>query len=142
MIPRRDMRERVIQYLFGCDALSNWNLEGIERFHEAFYSDRSLDEVDQVTFSSLVEGVINNLTRIDQTLEAASENWKLDKMSRIDRNIMRLAVYELQFDKDLSSAIVINEALEIAKRFSAEESPSFINGVLDRVTKNMPAAPN
>jgi len=79
----------------------------------------------------LVCGVAENLERIDQELNAFSTNWALDRMARVDLAILRLAAYELIFSPDVPHNVVLNEAIELGKRFGTEETPTFINGVLD-----------
>ncbi len=70
---------------------------------------------------------------IDDTIRSVSKNWRLERMSRVDRNILRLATYELRASTEVPVKVVINEAVELAKQFGAEEAPAFVNGVLDRI---------
>jgi N utilization substance protein B len=81
----------------------------------------------------LVRGVIEHLAEIDARIAAASHHWRVERMGRVDRNLLRLAVYEMCFSGDVPPKVAINEAIEIAKRFGAHETPAFVNGVLDRV---------
>lgn len=83
----------------------------------------------------LVRGVLEHLPEVDGAIHATAQHWKLERMDRVDRNILRLATYELLF-VDVPARIVINEAIEVAKSFGTEESGSFVNGVLDRVAEN------
>jgi len=83
--------------------------------------------------SEIVEGVFKNIEEIDRMLEKFSENWKLSRMSVIDRNILRIAGYEILYKPEISGNITINEAVNLAKKFSGEESGAFINGILDRL---------
>jgi N utilization substance protein B len=83
----------------------------------------------------LVCGVAENLEGIDRELNSYSTNWALDRMSRVDLAILRLAAFELIYSLDVPLNVVINEAVELSKRFGTEESPSFINGVLDHLAK-------
>ncbi len=87
----------------------------------------------------IVSGTLRNLSLIDSAITAASEHWVLERMAAVDRNILRVGTYELLFRKDIPPAVVINEAIEIARKFSTTESASFINGILDAVSKR--AAP-
>lgn len=80
-----------------------------------------------------IEGVRRHRAAIDQLLAGAATHWSVDRMAAVDRNTLRLAVYELQFCPDVPLRVAINEALEIARRFSTEESVKFVNGVLDRI---------
>jgi len=79
----------------------------------------------------LVRGVREHLGEIDAVIARASRNWRLERMARVDRNLLRLAVYELKCSADVPAKVAINEAIEIAKRFGTAESPAFINGILD-----------
>ena len=81
----------------------------------------------------IVEAIIAHGEDIDRAIQAASKNWRLSRMATIDRNILRIAVCELLYEKTLAPAIIMNEAIEVAKRYSGEESAVFVNGVLDAV---------
>ncbi len=87
--------------------------------------------------SQIVESTQSNLAAIDSELQSASKNWRLDRMSTVDRNILRLATGELMFDETVPTKVIINEAIELAKRFGTTESPAFVNGILDRVAANV-----
>lgn len=87
--------------------------------------------------SLLCRGVFENLDAIDSTLNGCSENWKVSRMSIIDRNILRLSVYEMVFLSDIPVPVTINEAIEVAKEFGSETSAAFVNGILDKIGKGM-----
>ena len=87
----------------------------------------------------LFAGTVATLEEIDPLIAAHAEHWRLDRMAAIDRNLLRLAVYEMRAFPKTSPAVVINEALEIAKRFSGAESAEFVNGILDAVRKSIDA---
>ena len=88
---------------------------------------------------TLVEGVRTSLTKIDERIQASSQNWNVSRLSSVDRTILRLAVYEMIFSPHrLDAALVINEAIELAKKYSSEEAPRFVNGVLDQAAKRGP----
>ena len=92
-----------------------------------------------VTFClELYEGTQANLPLIDQQLHRCASNWKLSRMSTVDRNVMRLAAYEMLFT-ETPPKVVLNEAIELSRRFGAERSPRFVNGVLDRLLKDQQA---
>jgi N utilization substance protein B len=80
-----------------------------------------------------VEGVQGHREEIDQLIERHSHNWRLDRMSRIDRNVLRLGIFELKYRPDIPRKVTINEAVELGKNFGTEESSAFVNGLLDRV---------
>ena len=84
--------------------------------------------------TELVEGITAHVSQIDSTIKKYSQNWRVDRMSIIDRNLIRIAAFELLFSKDVPPTVVINEAIEIAKKFGNDESPSFINGILDALS--------
>ncbi|TBV83438.1 MAG: transcription antitermination factor NusB [Desulfobulbaceae bacterium] len=83
----------------------------------------------------LLDGIRARLAAIDAIIEGSAVNWRISRMSVIDRNIMRIAVYEFRFRDDVPAKVAINEAIELAKRFGADDSPAFINGILDAVHK-------
>jgi len=86
---------------------------------------------------SIVRGVADNLDTIDKKVAAASQNWRLERMSRVDRNLLRLGTWELMFRTDVPRAVILDEAVELAKSFGTDESSSFVNGVLDRIAENL-----
>lgn len=83
----------------------------------------------------LFQGTLRHRDEIDAVIRNAAEHWDLDRMVAVDRNILRLAAYEILYRQDIPAAVTIDEALEIAKKFSTQESASFINGLLDRIAK-------
>lgn len=85
----------------------------------------------------LVEGTITNKNKIDDILEIYLKGWQMDRLSRIDREVMRLAVYEMLFRSDVPPKVVVNEAIELAKHFGSEESGKFVNGVLGKMIKEI-----
>ncbi len=90
---------------------------------------------EEIEFAqSLVRGVMEDLAALDAKIEAASTNWRLTRMPGVDRNILRVGAFEL-LNRDVPTPVVINEALEIAKRYGGAESRAFVNGILDRIAK-------
>lgn len=87
--------------------------------------------------SELVEGVAGNWEAINDLIQENAAHWRIERMSVIDRNIMRIAIYELCFREDVPANVAINEAIEVAKRFSTDDAPPFINGILDAVKRNL-----
>jgi N utilization substance protein B len=85
----------------------------------------------------LVRGALGHLVYIDELLTRCSINWKVPRMARVDRNILRLAAYELAFEADVPSRVTLNEYIELAKRYGTEESGAFVNGILDRVAQEL-----
>lgn len=90
-------------------------------------------------FLELVRGVAGSREQIDQVIEKYSSNWKISRMSCVDRNVMRIAVYELFFRDDIPAKVTINEAIDIGKKYGTEESGAFINGILDSIRKAVEA---
>lgn len=118
-----------MQALFYVDMGQNDSKEAVKLFCENFVtSKRNLP-----FFLELINGVIEAMPEIDLAIERFSSNWKISRMSIVDRNIMRLAVYEMLFRKDIPSKVSINEAIDIGKKFGTKESGAFINGILDSI---------
>ena len=126
---RRRSRELAMQALFYMDMSKNDSQEMVKLFRDNFAHSKNVLPF----FLKLVNGVIDNRSEIDYIIEQFSSNWKIGRMSCVDRNIMRLAVYELRFCKDIPSKVSINEAIDIGKKFGTEESGAFINGILDSI---------
>jgi len=125
---RRESREKVFQTLFMMDALGVGPDEAIPLF--ALTSD---PPSDPGYYTEAVRGVWERLEEIDALIGEAAENWRVGRMTLVDRNILRLGAYELSLGSDIPFAVAINEAVEIGKRFGSEESGAFINGILDRI---------
>lgn len=107
-----------------------------ENFKPTSEKPERLEEVSDFT-SLLVEGAIDNGDKINDEIQSSSKNWKLNRMAMVDRNILRLAVYELIFMEDIPKRVSINEAIELGKKFGSEDSGSFINGVLDKISQGV-----
>lgn len=133
---RREGREAAVQYLFAHEIQSAEAGAGDEAFwdlHMAKKGARAFAE-------DLVKGVLAHLPEIDLCIEGAVENYRMERLAAVDRNILRVAVYELNHATDAPPPVIINEAIEIAKKFGATESSGFVNGILDRIAKNNKAA--
>lgn len=94
------------------------------------------DEVQDFA-NRIVAGVLDNLTDIDLRISRRTENWRISRMAVVDRNVLRMAVFEFLHESDTPRTVVINEALEIARRFSTFEATQFINGVLDAIKRDL-----
>ena len=128
-------RERALQALYQVDIAE---ADPAEALRVAWASSDESSKPDFAGFDfaeSLVHGVISRKDELDAAIGKSSHNWRVDRMSRIDRNIIRIAAYELMQENPLPASIVLNEAIELAKRFGSVESRSFINGVLDCMVK-------
>ena len=126
---RRRSRELAMQALFYMDVHQNSSQELLDRFCEYF----SPPEKTRPFFFKLVNGVLASRTEIDALIERYSENWKLSRMSLVDRNVIRIAVYEMLYCSDIPPKVSINEAVDIGKKFGTEESGAFINGIIDSI---------
>ncbi len=137
---RRKAREYVLQFLYGIDftkIADNISSSELTEKLRLFWKDAGeKDKYIKKFADDIIKGTIINLVAIDSAIQAAAENWKIERMASVDRNILRFAAYELIYHKDIPPAVTINEAIEIAKTFSTNESASFINGILDRILKN------
>lgn len=129
---RRRAREYALQILFQID-FTEKKIGGID-FAEFWSEKKESGDVKEFT-EKLVRGTLDKLDEIDKMIEKFTENWLLKRMAAVDRNILRFAVYEILYRKDIPSAVTINEAIEIAKKYSSTEAASFLNGVLDRLAK-------
>lgn len=135
---RRRARELTLQFLYQYDTLKESSPEEVnvqETINELFWKTKEVSLQDEVKefADTLIKGTCENMDGIDDIIDRYSEHWKLSRMSRIDRNILRMAVYELVYLRGIPPAVTINEAVELAKRYGTEESGAFVNGILDKV---------
>ena len=103
---------------------------------DGFWSDKVVQDDIREFANILVDGVIKNVSMIDEKIRLSASHWSVDRMAVVDRNILRMAIFELLYIRDIPAKVTINEAIEIAKRYGVEESGSFVNGILDRVVKD------
>jgi len=99
--------------------------------------DKKTNQATREYSTWLVNGIISHHKKIDTIIQNASEHWRLSRMAIIDRNILRMAVFELLYEENIEPAVVINEAIEIAKAYSGDEAATFVNGVLDAIRKKL-----
>ena len=126
---RRIAREQALQALFYMDMHRDPVDDPVGQFCRCFTNDQPAEAF----FHRLVEGVQANRATIDTVIEQFSSNWKLSRMSCVDRNVLRIAVFELLYCADIPPKVSINEAIDVGKRFGTEESGAFINGILDSI---------
>jgi N utilization substance protein B len=119
--------------LFAIDATGNDTDQAIRDFWRELPGDAEGREYAD----ELVRGVRRDAQKLDERIRAASQNWRLERMARIDRNALRLGAYELLTRTDVPRAVILDEAVELAKRFGGEESSKFVNGVLDRIADDL-----
>ena len=128
---RRKSRELALQSLYLSEMSGLPALQALVMLREHFEADRKAYPYAE----ELVQGVTEHWQDINTLLQDNAENWRTDRMSIVDRNIMRVAILELWYKEDVPASVAINEAIEVAKRYSTEDAGSFINGILDAVSK-------
>jgi N utilization substance protein B len=109
----------------------------VERVVSDYWRETPGDAEGRPYADDLVRGVVERRSDIDERIRAASEHWRLERMARVDRNILRVGVYELMALHDVPRAVIIDEAVELAKRYGTDESGKFVNGVLDRIADDL-----
>lgn len=129
MANRRRLREHAVQILYGTDYWDITPEQALEQ-HSIYYCDGPMEDPFLVT---IIEGLVNHKEAIDDMIRQFSTNWRLERMAIVDRNILRMATYELLHMLDVPRKVAINEAIEVAKKYGGDDSPSFINGILDRI---------
>lgn len=135
MASRRRSREHALQVLYQWDIRKQPVDESIEAFYTGLYSEETIARPPRDEFlEHLVRGTAAKAGEVDALISSHAEHWRLERMPAVDRNILRLAIYEMR-NTETPAPVVIDEALELARRFSNEESVHFINGVLDAVRR-------
>jgi len=130
---RRFSRELVVQFLY----LTEMNEGEISSQLESFWENNSCEKDVQSFAEDILNDIFDQKKEIDARLEKYSDNWTLSRMTVIDRNLLRMAASELMYSKTVPPKVAIDEAVEIAKKYGAEDSPNFINGILDRILKEL-----
>jgi len=126
---RRRSREFALQVLYQLDITKQDAVRAMAQRKEHFSPKGERDDFVE----RIVLGVIEHRQEIDQLIEQYSENWRLDRMNLVDRNILRMATFELLYFEDIPPKVTLNEAIDLGKRYGTEDSGSFINGILDRI---------
>ncbi|MGD0538452.1 MAG: transcription antitermination factor NusB [Verrucomicrobiota bacterium] len=155
---RREARERAVQFLFQIDLNPPDDLEAaLRRFWESQRAAAIAEEKGGATYGQpadlpppnatetalqlfaepLIRGTIEHRAELDAEISRHAKNWDLHRMAVVDRNILRLAIYEMRFREDIPPVVSINEAVDIAKKFSTEESGRFVNGILDKIRSEL-----
>jgi N utilization substance protein B len=130
---RTELREHIFKMVFQLEFHNPEELpENLTLYFDSLENaaDRDKEYIEQ-KYKAVVEKVVE----IDEMIDAKSENWKTKRMNKVDLAILRLAVYEMKWDEDVPTGVAINEAVELAKKFSGEGAPAFVNGVLARLTE-------
>jgi N utilization substance protein B len=126
---RRKSREYALQVLFQLNITKQEAVKALSQFQEHFSSDGEADEF----LKHLVLGVLEHRQELDRLIEQYSENWRLDRINIIERNILRMALFELLYCEEIPPKVTINEAIDLGKRYGSGDSGGFINGILDRI---------
>lgn len=132
---RRQARERALQALYQMDATGGGPDEALAALRD---SAEEKDDAATLHYAEvLLRGVTEHRETIDEIIQAHSANWRLERMARVDRNVLRMATFELLHRPDVPRKVVLNEAIDVAKRFGTEESGAFINGILDNISREV-----
>ena len=155
---RRRGREIALQVLYQADAQPHLTAEEALAMHASHFGRPNPDEAETETAETtpeakalsdeqlleakafatrIVRGAVDGRDELDALVQRASRNWRLERMARVDRNLLRIGAWELAHADDVPAKVAINEAIEIAKRFGTAESPAFVNGILDRVLEEL-----
>jgi N utilization substance protein B len=131
---RRTARKHVLNILFQTEFNSDTALNDIIKTYSEEIE--AIDERDLPFIQSELEGIISNSEVLVETIDAAATGWSVDRMSKVDATILKIAVYEMLKCDDIPDRVAVNEAVELAKEYSSDKAPKFINGVLGKVIKN------
>jgi N utilization substance protein B len=134
---RRKSREFALQVLYQLNITKQEAITALTRFQEHFSPNEEADEF----LKRLVLGVLEHCQEFDRLIEQYSENWRLDRITMVDRNILRMALFELLYCEEIPPKVTINEAIDLGKRYGSEDSGSFINGILDRIQNEVVRKP-
>jgi len=127
---RRASREMAMKLLYQMEIQK----EDREAQKELFFKENPLSENDKAYVNDVIDGVFANLDYISELIEKNSKGWKINRISKIDLSIMRLSIYEICFRNDIPYSVSVNEAVELAKKYSGEDAGSFINGILSKIS--------
>jgi transcription antitermination protein NusB len=131
---RRDAREAAVQFLYQLDTHKP---DDVEKALEEFWRQNDAKQNVRDFANDLLRGTLEKKAEIDAKIASLADNWDFERLAVVDRNILRLALYEMLFRTEIPPVVSINEAIEIAKKFSTAESGKFVNGLLDRVKKDL-----
>lgn len=133
---RRELREHIFELLFRIEFNSS---EEMPEQLRLFFADLGeLREEDQSYMEEKYAHIVEKIPELDKMIEETAKGWKLSRMGKVDLTILRLAVYEMEFDDDVPVGVAINEAVELSKKFGGDDSPAFINGILGKIGKKHP----
>ena len=125
---RREQRENVFKMLFRVEFHPKDEMnDQITYFEEGI---ENLAQADPIYIREKCENIVKRLTELDQSINEVAQGWKTSRMGKVDLSLIRLAVYEIKYEEDVPTKVAINEAVELAKKYGTDESPSFVNGIL------------
>jgi len=130
---RHRAREAALQILYGMDVSD----APVERAIDRYWATLGAGEEPSDFANSLVRGCVAERDAIDDIIRRVSQHWRVERMARVDRNILRLATHELKSASDVPRNVILDEAVELAKRFGDVESPAFVNGILDHIARDL-----
>jgi len=132
---RKTAREHAFRILFS----AQFQRENADLLINRYFGEETPDEKDLEFVRGEVEGTITHLESINEKIEEALEDWKLSRLSHVDLAIFQIAVYEMVYDREIPVSVSINEAVELAKKYSSDAAPAFVNGVLGTISKELEA---
>ena len=133
MMKRRELREHIFELLFRIEF--NGSEEMPEQMQLFFDGLDELGEQDQSYMEEKYRRIVEKLPELDRRIEETAKSWRISRMGKVDLTILRLAVYEMEFDDDVPVGVAINEAVELSKKFGGDDSPAFVNGILGKIGK-------
>jgi transcription antitermination factor NusB len=132
---RTQAREIALQFLYQQDIRKDDWMANINEFEILENADEAVSDFA----SMLIKGSLENISKLDDIIASSAQNWQLKRMATVDRNILRMATYELLFKEDIPIKVSINEAINLAKKFGDAESGKFVNGILDKIKRDIDA---
>lgn len=130
---RRELREHIFELLFRIEFNDPKDMP--EQMRLFFTDMEELREADQTYIEEKYARIVERLPELDRQIEETAKSWKISRMGKVDLTILRLAVYEMEFDEDVPMGVAINEAVELSKKFGGDDSPAFVNGILGKIGK-------
>ncbi len=131
--PRRQAREAALQVLYALDAAKGHAPDAVSAALRDYWLHLEGPAPGRPYGDAIVGGVVERWDALDEVIRGASVNWRLERMARVDRNVLRVAAWEILHGDEVPVEVAIDEAVELAKRFGSEDSPAFVNGILDRL---------
>ena len=131
---RRELREQIFKMLFRIEFHEGMEME--EQMQLFLEEEEEISKEDSEYIRNKYENIVEHLEEIDASVNEKAKGWKTSRMAKVELSLIRLAVYEIQYDEDIPAGVAINEAVELAKKYGADSSPAFINGVLAKFVRS------